>query len=127
MARTNYQRGRAFEYRVRDDMERRGYVSVRAPASKTPADVYCIGLDSKVFVQCKTDGRLSTAEWNRFYDYCLSVDAVPVMAAKGRGGRGISYWLITGRKARGGVRPMRAWEPPEGGRREVSTAERKRD
>ena len=116
---TNYARARAFEYRVRDDMASKGWVAVRSPASKTPVDVYCIGWHRCVFIQCKTDGRLGTDEWNRFLELCESVDAVPVLASKGRNGRGIDYQRIVGRKTKRGVRPMEVWTPESGGRREV--------
>lgn len=116
---TRYARARGFEYRVRDDMAARGWVAIRSPASKTPADVYCIGWHRCVLIQCKTNGALGTEEWNRFYDLCESVDAVPVLARMGPRGRGIEYLMLTGRKVRRGVRPMEVWVPEEGGRREV--------
>lgn len=122
MSRSNYAKARDFEYRVRDNMAANGYISIRSPASKTPADVYCIGWDRKVFIQCKTDGRLDTDEWNRFWRYCRSVDAVPVLAMRGAKGRGIRYMLLTGPKERMGVRPMVEWIPIEGGRREIQRA-----
>ena len=112
---TRYQRARAFEYRVRDDMASHGWLAVRSPASKTPADIYCIGFHKCVMIQCKTDGRLGTREWNDFLDYARSVDAVPVLAEMGAKGRGIAYHVLTGRKERRGVRPMEDWVPPEGG------------
>ena len=124
---TRYTRGRNFEYRVRDDMARRGYVTVRSPASKTPADVYCIGIDSKVFVQCKTGGRLAASEWNEFFDFCWSVDAVPVLAETGENGRGIRYHRLLDRKTGRGRQPMEDYEPPKGGRREVQESQGRRN
>lgn len=117
--RTNYARARDFEYRVRDDMEKHGWIAVRSPASKTPTDVYCIGWDSKVFIQCKTNGVMGPREWNKFLSYCRSVDAIPVLAMKGPRGRGVRYALITGEKVIRGPKPMVDWEPTEGGRHEV--------
>ena len=88
---SNYSRGRAFEYAVRDDMRGRGFVAIRSPASKSPADVYCMSRDMDVLIQCKADGRL----------------------LRDNRGRGIVYKLLTDRKRRGGRQPMVDWIPPE--------------
>lgn len=116
---TNYRRGADFERLVRADMEARGYVAIRSPASKTPCDVYCMRPGETVFVQCKTDGRLPPAEWNGFLDYCAAAGAVPLMASKGRRGEGIRYHRLTGRKEKRGRQPMEEWN---GGRSEVQRA-----
>lgn len=119
---TQYSRARNFEYRVRDDMAKHGFIAVRSPASKTPVDVYCIGYETKVFIQCKTNGVLGPAEWNKFYAYCKSVNAIPVLAQKGSNGRGISYKLLTDWKIPRKRQPMTDWQPIEGGRVEVQGA-----
>ena len=116
---TRYSRAAAFERKVRDDMSRRGYIAVRSPASKSPVDVYCIGYDAKVFVQCKTNGVMGPSEWNEFYDMCRSVDAIPVLAMRGKGNRGIRYMLLTDKKVPRRRQPMVEWVPREGGRVEV--------
>ena len=116
---SQYSRARQFEYKVRDDMTEHGFIAVRSPASKTPADVYCIGYETKVFIQCKTNGVLGPAEWNKFYAYCMSVNAVPVLAQRGKNGRGISYKLLTDWKVPRKRQPMVDWQPIEGGRVEV--------
>lgn len=120
---SQYSRARSFEYAVRDDMAGHGFVAVRSPASKTPVDVYCIGMDVKVFVQCKTNMRVGPKEWNKFYAYCLSVGAIPVIAGRGPNNRGIRYKVVTGWKVSRGRQPFEDWEPIEGGRVEVSRAE----
>ncbi len=117
--RSNYMRARDFEYKVRDDMISRNFLAVRSPASKTPVDVYCFDAESKVFIQCKTNGVLPPKEWNRFYAYCRSVDAVPVLAMRNGKGRGIVYKLITGWKSPHKRQPMVDWIPMEGVRNEV--------
>ncbi len=123
---TRYSRARQFEYKVRDDMAGHGFIAVRSPASKTPTDVYCIGYDTKVFVQCKTNGVMRPREWNEFWDYCKSVNATPVLAMRGKGGRGIRYMLLTGRKVPRRRQPMEEWAPIEGGRVEIQNAEGER-
>lgn len=119
---SRYANARNFEYKVRNDMARRGFIAVRSPASKTPVDVYCIGYDVKVFIQCKTNGVLGPDEWNRFMDYCESVNAIPVLAMRGEGNRGLRYKILTGRKIPRHRQPMEDWEPIEGGRVEVQGA-----
>lgn len=126
MSRSRYARARDFEYRVRDDMANHGFIAVRSPASKTPADVYCIGVGVVAFVQCKTNGVLPPKEWNKFWAYCKSVDAVPVLAMRGVRGR-IRYMLLTGPKEGRGRQPMVDWVPIEGGRREIQGVGGKRD
>lgn len=124
---SRYHRGRNFEYAVRDDMERRGYVAVRSPASKSPVDVYCIGMNGNVFVQCKTNMRVDPEEWNEFLGLCRSVGATPVIAGRGKNGRGIRYMLVTDWKVPHRRQPMTEWNPTEGGRIEVSRVEGGRD
>lgn len=116
---TNYRRGYDFERRVRKDMDDRGYIAIRSPSSKTPADVYCIGVGKVLFIQCKRNGVLNPAEWNKFLAYCESVGATPILAMTGKGGRGIVYKLITGYKEARKAQPMVDWVPEEGGRKDA--------
>ena len=116
---TNYKRGYEFERKVRIDMEGHGYIAIRSPSSRTPADVYCIGVGKLVFIQCKRDGTLLPKEWNKFLAYCESVGATPILAMVGKNGRGIAYKRITGYKEARKPQPMVDWVPEEGGRRDV--------
>ena len=115
---SRYAIAREFEYKVRDDMRRRNYIAIRAAGSKTPADIYAFDLERKVFIQCKTNGVMGPAEWNRFYRYCRSVGAIPVLAMRGHRGRGIVYRLLTGEKVAYHKQPMTEWIPEEGVRYE---------
>ena len=119
MARSNYARARDFEYRVRDDMRGRNYVAVRSAGSKTPVDIYAFDLHTKVFIQCKTNGVIRPDEWNRFYAYCRSVGALPILAMRNANGRGVVYKLLTGMKEPHRRQPMVDWIPMEGERLEV--------
>jgi len=94
---TKYRYGRAFEYKVRDEMKSLGYFVMRSPASRSPIDLVAIAPGIVVFVQCKTGGAFPPAEWNEFYDLCLSVGAVPLMAQRA-GWSGIEYLRLVGRK-----------------------------
>lgn len=52
-----YQRGRAFEYRVREYYKHLGYWVLRSPQSRGPADLICLKKGEVLLVQCKLDGR----------------------------------------------------------------------
>lgn len=49
---TNYQKGRRFEYRVRDLFKEHGFVVIRAAQSK-PVDLVCLRNGIAVLVECK--------------------------------------------------------------------------
>ena len=51
---TNYERGRSFEYRVRDDLISRGYVVMRSAGSRSPADLIAGKPGKILLVQCTT-------------------------------------------------------------------------
>jgi hypothetical protein len=92
-----YRLGRSVEYAVRDAFRALGYFVFRSPQSRGPADLVAIDKGVVVFVQCKRGMTIGVDEWNDFYDLCLSVDAVPIVVGRPTG-RGLVYWLITGRK-----------------------------
>ena len=95
---TQYYRGRAFEYKVRDDLRKRGYFAMRSPASKSPVDIVAIQKGMILFVQCKLSGDLPTKEWNALFDLALQTDAIPVLAIK-KDKEGIKYFkLISDRR-----------------------------
>lgn len=108
---TPYERGRAFEYAVRLNMENNGYLALRSPASRTPADIYCIAKDELVFIQCKVSGRISRDEWDKLFTLCDSVNATPILAKRGANGRGIEYYRLTDFKEKRRMAPMEPWEP----------------
>lgn len=111
---TQYARGRDFEYYVRDCFTKAGYLALRSPASKSPADLYCMAKGRLVFVQCKLHGVIPPDEWNEFLDYCESVGAEPVVAMRGPHDRGAEFRVIAGRKD-GSKRPQpwAEWELEE--------------
>lgn len=102
---TNYSRGRAFEYRTRDDlMHKQGATYVmRAAGSHTLADLTvffpaqdCNDLCAEYrpcvwLVQCKRDGRLPAEERELLIDLANEVGAAAVLAKAGPGGRGVEY------------------------------------
>lgn len=51
---TNYEKGRRFEYRVRDLFRDHGFFVIRAAQSK-PVDLVCVKNGKTILVECKTN------------------------------------------------------------------------
>ena len=49
---TNYEKGRRFEYRVRDLFKEHGFVVIRSAKSK-PVDLVCLKNGKSILVECK--------------------------------------------------------------------------
>jgi hypothetical protein len=94
---TNYDRGRAHEYRTRDLLLADGYEVVRAAGSKGPADLMAFKPGQTLAVNVKRD-RLSATEWDAFYRLCLRLGWVPLLALPGPRGTPVQLWRITGPK-----------------------------
>lgn len=102
---TNYQRGRAFEYRTRDKLKKDGAVYVmRAAQSKGIADLLVLwpwndytcpdcgsGLEEPWLVQCKRDGRLPAREEIELVSVAEAAGAKAVLAKTGKNGRGVEF------------------------------------
>jgi len=97
---TNYQRGRAFEYRTRNACTKLGAVYVmRAAQSKGLADLAAFWPHAEPWlIQCKLDGRFTKKERAGMLDLYRMCDAcIPVFAAPGPKGRGVVFThAITG-------------------------------
>ena len=60
---SNYERGRNFEWRVRDHFRKRGYRVWRSPQSRGPADLIALkALEPPTLIQCKLSGKLLRKE-----------------------------------------------------------------
>lgn len=99
MAPTNYQRGRAFEYRTRDHLLYKlgaAYV-MRAAQSKGKADLMVLWPDLGEYiphvwiVQCKRDGRLPRAEREALLEIEEATGALAYLAKTGPNGRGVVF------------------------------------
>ena len=93
-----YRKGRDFEYAVKKNLEKHGYLVMRSPASKTPADLWAIKDGEALFVQCKLKGAFPVDEWNEFMDYAEEAGVKPILANRPKSGRGFEYWLLTDKK-----------------------------
>lgn len=108
-ARTPYQRGKDFQRRVRDLLRSNGYEVVESAGSKTKIDQVAVKPGQVLFVQCKRNGALPPAEWNRLYDLAAMLPsvAVPVVASQNGARGGIRIERLAGRKTRPGAREPR--------------------
>lgn len=107
---TNYQRGRAFEYRTRDKLLKNGAVYVmRAAQSKGKVDLLALWPIPEPYaskgwtehrpapwlVQCKYSihggGRLSPGEGADLVELAAQTGGVPVFARPGKNGRGVEF------------------------------------
>ena len=104
MTNKHYLSGRAFEYRVKHDLESRGYYCVRAAGSHSKVDVVAVKGSICLFIQAKTDGNITPAEWNTLHDLCACPTFLPIVATKN--GTHLEYKLITKRRGRG----RREWD-----------------
>lgn len=91
---TNYERGRAFEYRTRDKLYERGAVYVaRSAGSHTKVDLVAFfpSVDSPSgpsrtrvwLVQCKRDGRLPAAEREALVNIARATGVEAILAKRG--------------------------------------------
>lgn len=112
MPNRNAKNGAAFERQVMRDLESCGYAATRSAGSHGPADVWAIRGGRCVLVQCKRNGRLDPDEWNEFIAFCTQAGAVPILAAKIRGG--IDYQRLTGKKEGRGPQPMMPFDIEKG-------------
>lgn len=91
---TNYARGRAFEYRVKEHLEALGYRVIRSAGSHSPVDLVAFGRGRWLFVQCKRDGKLADEEarwlksWGSFSGAWVILASMP-----GRTGIGFTRWV----------------------------------
>ena len=83
---TKYGKGAAFENIVKEILINDGYVAVRSSGSHGLIDVLGIKVDTKLFIQCRTNGIMSDSEKEELIVLALKHKAVPVLAYKKRGG-----------------------------------------
>lgn len=97
---TAYGTGRRFEWKVRDHLAENGFEVIRAAGSKggSKIDLLALKPGQAVFVQCKSDGKIGPAEWDRLVEVAGWVGAVPVLAGNGPRGRGVVYTRLLGPK-----------------------------
>jgi Holliday junction resolvase len=80
---TNYQSGRANEYRIRDDLVGFGYECVRAAGSKGKADIVALRPGEVLLVQVKASNpQIAPAERVALVEMATAAGALPLVAHK---------------------------------------------
>lgn len=106
---TQYARGRRFEYRVKQDLEKRGYYAVLSPGSHSVTDIIGIRYTGYtdlltvhthrlLFVQCKFNGTLGPQDWNELMDVAAKHGGIPILSDTVGPRKPLRYWQLTERK-----------------------------
>lgn len=109
-----YQRGNAFERRVKADLESRGYLVRQVRGSKGSFDIIAAQSSGVLLVQVKSgETPVSHAAWNRLVDDAHLGYAEPLIADRAERPRGgIRYRLVTGYHTHGSRHwPAEDWTP----------------
>lgn len=116
MPNARYQRGRRLEYDAGAELEVNGYIVIRAPGSKGPADLVALKLGQTLLVQCKTNGYMTPDERTELFSVARLVGAVPLAARwvkHGTAARQVWFTeLVSAASEREGG--QRAWTPDHG-------------
>lgn len=102
--RTNYDIGREFEWMIQKDLERRGFVTIRAAGSAGEAkvDVIAVAPDrTHLWIQAKINGQIGSVEWNTLRMCAGWAGATPLVAMKGPRGIFVVYHELLGDRAHG--------------------------
>lgn len=94
---SQYNRGRSFEYRVKQLYEKHGWFVIRSAGSKGIADLVAIAPDGMEihFIQCKKNGTISKQEKEILTATAYKYNALPILASRGKNGRGIALYLVS--------------------------------
>jgi len=92
MKTTPYERGRAFEYRVKRHLESLGYFVFRQ-ARSAPPDLIAISRGSILLIECKVDGLMSRDEKAHLKALAIQMGAGALMAY--RKGRRLCFKLLS--------------------------------
>lgn len=81
-----YQKGRAFEYRIRDLLTLNKFWVLRSPQSKSPADLCALKRGRILLVQCKVSkSYMKARDWEQLATLADSVGAEAVLAYRNSG------------------------------------------
>lgn len=105
---TNYTRGRALEYEIRDRLREDGYQAFRTAGSRGVADIVAIKPGQIVYCQAKKGGRISPAERTALFRAAADVGALPIVAAR-QPRQPIEWRRLTGT----GPKEWQPWTPDQ--------------
>lgn len=95
---SNYARGRRFEHRIAEELQKRGYYTILSAGSHSVTDVMAVKAGAVLFVQCKKHGALPPGEWNELMDQAEAHGGIPILADQEAPRRPLRFWLLTLRK-----------------------------
>jgi Holliday junction resolvase len=99
---TNYEKGRNFEYRVREHFRKLGFFVARSAGSKTPVDLLAVSsIGSPLFIQCKNSTKISKNERVKFKETCKSYNCLGVIVGKDVKGKMFTLDVIDEKSAGG--------------------------
>lgn len=79
---TQYARGANFEREIRNDLDGKGYFCVRSAGSHSPVDILALDEGCTLFIQAKTGGAISLADWNALYNLASRYRCIPLVAER---------------------------------------------
>ena len=83
---TPYQRGRAFEYKTKRDLEERGIHVLRSSGSHSPVDLVGISPGAVLCIQCK----MGAGNAGGLLKFCNNDAVIPMLATSHKNGRRVS-------------------------------------
>jgi len=92
MPNRNYVNGRAFEYRVKNYLEKKGFFVVRSASSKGPFDLIAINRYMTYGIQCKANGKVSKKELETIREIIKDKPIIGAIAS--RQGKKIHFELV---------------------------------
>jgi hypothetical protein len=96
---TNYARGRAFEYRVRDIFIGLDYLVLRSAGSHTPIDLIAIDVHRKVlFIQCQRGRWFAKAKLAELRKVANRVHATAVIACRSKQRGKVDFYELKGNR-----------------------------
>jgi len=90
----SYAKGRRFEWKVRDYLKARGYVVIRAAASK-PVDLVALRPGEILLVECKYNSPLTKARKRELLELARASGAKVVIASKRKNEKKIHLTPLT--------------------------------
>jgi len=79
---TNYEKGRRFEYRVRDLFKEHGFFVIRAAQSK-PIDLVCLKDGKSILVECKVNrSSFDKNARNELLTHAKTSKSLPILACR---------------------------------------------
>ena len=95
MPNRKYNRGSAFERRIKRELEDADHYVVRSAGSRGAVDlmaVDCVG--RPYFVQCKKDGRITKAEWSKLFEVGKSHNTTTLLVSKPKRNEPVMYEYV---------------------------------